>query len=154
MDSNNNTNDFRIGFFWGSDTGTTEIIINELVVYLSDNFKIELHEMHEVTIHDFSRYDYFILALPTWYDGQLQSDWDEFFESFCTIDFNDKYVAILGLGDQYGYAEYFVDGIGVVGQQVLDAGGKLLGEWPTDSYDFEQSKAELKKGTFCGLAID
>ncbi|MFN9675593.1 MAG: flavodoxin FldA, partial [Microcystis sp.] len=32
-------------------------------------------------------------------------------------------------------------------------GGKTVGYWPTDGYDFNESKA-LKNGKFVGLALD
>jgi flavodoxin len=33
------------------------------------------------------QFDYFVFGLSTWYDGQLQSYWDSFFETFCEMDF-------------------------------------------------------------------
>lgn len=65
-----------------------------------------------------------------------------------------KKVALFGLGDQFGYADYFIDGVGIVGGIIEDNGGQLVVEWPTNDYDFEQSKADKGKGFFMGLALD
>ena len=52
-------------------------------------------EISDVTVDTFKNYDCLILGLSTWYNGELQSDWDDFFEDFKkTIDFSDKKVAI------------------------------------------------------------
>ena len=83
-----------------------------------------------------------------------RSDWDTNFSQFSEIDFTGKTVALYGLGDQIVYCEYFVDGVGIIGQQVLDAGGKLIGKWPSEDYLHTDSKAELEEGYFCGLALD
>ena len=99
-----------------------------------------------------------LVGIPTWYDGELQSDWEDYFEEFKTIDFTNKTVAMLGLGDQLGYAEWFCDGIGILGKIVLANGGKLIGYTANDeTYDFgwmKPSKAFVDKDTFYGLCID
>ncbi len=143
-----------IGLFWGSDTGATDGIAEELQNLLGAELKIEAHEVHQVKPEDFAPYDYYILGLSTWYDGELQSDWDQFFEKFCEIDFTGKTVAIFGLGDQEGYAHWFVDGMGIIADQVVKAGGKMIGEWSAETYEYVESKAEVRKGIFYGLAID
>ncbi len=144
----------KIGLFWGSDTGTTEVIVNQLVEALSEKYEVVLQDMYKVKNEDFDKYSKMVFALSTWYDGDLQSDWDVYFESFCTLDFSGKTIAICGPGDQYGYGEFFCDGIGIIGQQVLNTGGRLVGEWSTEGYDYDESKAELKPGIFCGLPLD
>ncbi|UTW62447.1 flavodoxin [bacterium SCSIO 12741] len=143
-----------IGLFWGSDTGATEGIAQELEKILSQKFQIDSHELHDSGVSKIASYDYLILGLSTWYDGELQSDWDGKFNEFCELDFTGKTVAVFGLGDQYGYPEWFVDGMGIIAEQVAHAGGRLIGHWPTDNYEYDQSKAEMKPGWFYGLAID
>tara|TARA_B110000046_G_scaffold173759_1_gene196721 strand:+ start:70015 stop:70569 length:555 start_codon:yes stop_codon:yes gene_type:complete len=143
-----------IGLFYGSDTGTTEGIATELEKLITADFKVENFDMYHVNRVEFSRYKYFIFGLSTWYDGQLQSDWDTFYDEFCTIDFTGKVAAFFGCGDQFGYGEWFVDGIGIVAQQFEKAGGKLIGKWSTEGYEFEASKALIDEHTFYGLAID
>ena len=62
-------------------------------------------------------------------------------------------VAYFGDGDQYGYADNFQDAIGILEEKISQRGGKTVGYWPTEGYDFEQSRA-LKNGKFVGLALD
>ena len=65
-----------------------------------------------------------------------------------------KTVAVFGLGDQIGYSEYFVDGIGILAKVVLENGGKIIGHWPTEGYDYDESKGLLNEDYFYGLALD
>lgn len=141
-----------IGLFWGSDTGMTEEIVTVLIDLLPQQ-TIDSINVFNASVEQFVPYEHLILGLSTWYDGELQSDWDEFFEQFQQVDFTNKKVALFGLGDQEGYAEFFVDGIGIIGEVVVQNGGTIFGKWPTKGYDYEASKA-VQDQHFLGLAID
>ena len=143
----------KVGLFYGSDTGITEEITNEIVDIMED-WDIDVKEADTMSIEDFTPYDRILLGLSTWYDGDLQSDWENFYEDFQKIDFTGKKVAIYGLGDQVGYAEYFVDGIGILAKIVIENGGEVVGHWKNEGYDFSESKALLDDDTFYGLALD
>ncbi len=145
----------EIGLFYGSDTGCTDDITKDLVAQWSDA-TVVVHEIDDVSAADFDRFNIIILGLSTWYDGDLQSDWEVFFEEFKTIDFTNKVVAIYGLGDQIGYGEYFIDGVGILAEVVLGNGGTIIGHWPIEGYRFTDSVAiiEGKEDHFYGLAID
>ena len=142
----------RIKLIYGSDTGNTELVTEDLVKLL-DN--IEVTTVADLTPEDWE-YDNFILGIPTWYDGELQSDWEDYFEEFKKIDFTNKTVAIFGLGDQLGYEEWFCDGIGILAKEILKNGGTVIGYTTKDeSYDFETTpKSIIKDDMFYGLCID
>ena len=145
----------NIALFYGSETGVTDDITMDFVTFWKHN-NLDLMEIGDATVLDFKNYEKLILGLSTWYDGDLQSDWEDFFEDFKTIDFTNKTVAIFGLGDQVAYAEYFVDGIGILAKEVLKNGGKVIGYWPTKGYQHTDSVAIIEENTelFYGLAID
>ncbi len=145
----------NIGLFYGSDTGVTDDITRDFVTYWEEN-NLKVMEIGDACVSDFEKYDTLILGLSTWYDGDLQSDWEVFFDDFQTIDFSGKTVAIYGLGDQIGYAEYFIDGVGILAKIILAKGGKIIGFWPTEGYRFTDSVALIdeQEGMFYGLALD
>jgi len=143
----------KIGLFFGTDTGTTEIIAEKIIQLIGSEF-VNKHDVYDAKVSDFEPYEYLLLGLSTWYDGELQSDWESFYDEFKTVDFTGKKVAIFGIGDQYSYAETFIDGVGIIGKVVLDNEGILLGKWSTEGYYHDESVAELEEGVFCGLAID
>ncbi len=145
----------KIGLFYGSDTGVTDDITKDFVEFWGSD-DLDIMEIGDASIDDFDNYKVLILGLSTWYDGDLQSDWEAFFEDFQTIDFTGKIVAIYGLGDQIGYAEYFVDGIGILAKVILERGGTVIGYWPTEGYRHTDSVAfvEDNEDLFYGLALD
>ena len=140
------------GVIFGSDTGVTEEVTNILIENWTGD--ISKMEVTDISKEDFESYNLIFLGVSTWYDGDLQSDWESFFDEFKQIDFTNKTIAIFGLGDQIGYGDYFIDGVGVLAQVVIENGGRLIGSWSTEGYDFSESKADKGDGSFYGLAID
>ena len=109
-----------IGLFYGSDTGCTETIVARIVERIGEEH-IDVYDMSQVKDADvFLKYDKILIGIPTWYDGDLQSDWEEFFPQFEEISFEGRSIAIFGLGDQIGYGEYFVDGIGILARSAME----------------------------------
>ena len=148
--------DKKIGLFYGTDTGNTEMVakmaIEKIEAVLGEN-SIDLHEIYQKKSLDMAAYDLIIMGQPTWYDGELQGDWEEFIPEMNAVDFTNKKVAFFGLGDQYGYASYFCDSLGVFAEMVEKLGGKVIGHTKSEGYEHDYSKAE-KDGQFCGLCID
>ena len=143
----------KIGIIWGSDSGDTE----DTTMYMEGKlsaYDLEIINVADASPEDFTKFDLLILGLSTWYDGDLQSDWEDFFPTFQEIDFSGKTVALFGLGDQYGYDEYFIDGVGILALDIIKNGGEVIGHWSTETYEFEKSKALLDENTFYGLALD
>ncbi len=143
----------KIGLIYGSDTGDTEEISHRIKQKLK-NFDVTLYEVSEVDENIILKFDFLIFGLSTWYDGDLQSDWEDYFEEFKKIDFRGKIVSFFGLGDQYGYDYNFVDGIGMLAVEVIKNNGKIIGLWPNKGYEFAESKALKDENTFYGLVID
>ena len=66
---------------------------------------------------------------------------------------SDKLVAIYGLGNQEKYSAHFADALMQVYDVLAKQGANIIGDWSTEGYDFEQSRAVLN-GRFVGLGID
>ena len=143
----------RIKLIYGSDTGNTELVTEDLTKLLDD---VEVTTVADLTPEDWESHDYYILGIPTWYDGELQSDWEDYFEEFKTLNFSNKTIAIFGLGDQLGYDEWFCDGIGILAEVVMENGGKVIGYTERDdSYDLDETpKSLVDDNTFYGLCLD
>ncbi|MBS2097507.1 flavodoxin [Carboxylicivirga linearis] len=105
------------------------------------------------TGEDFMKYTNYILAVPTWFDGELPTYWDEFLPSIEDESLKGKRFAIFGGGDQKGYTENFVDGIGLMAEFLEERTGKIVGFTSTEGYEFEGSKAQ-RGDQFVGLALD
>jgi flavodoxin I len=146
----------QIGLFYGTDTGNTERTakrIKELLEAKTGEGSVELLEIYKKKKDDMSKYDLLVLGMPTWYDGELQGDWEEFIPEMEQVDFAGKKVAFFGLGDQYGYASYFIDALQVFAEIVEKNNGTLIGMWPVEGYEHDFSKAQ-RGDKFLGLALD
>ncbi|ELS04431.1 flavodoxin, long chain [Xenococcus sp. PCC 7305] len=144
----------KVGLFYGSTTGKTESAAEMIQSEFGGSSVVTLHEIADVSDSDFEQYDFLIIGAPTWDIGELQADWDGFYnDDLDSIDFSGKTVAYFGTGDQLGYEENFQDAMGILESKISSLGGKTVGYWPTDGYEHEASKAE-KNGKFVGLALD
>lgn len=118
-----------------------------------DDDNVELVNAEDITEEVFVSYDQLILGVPTWFDGELPNYWDEFVPALEDIDLNGKKIALYGLGDQKGYPENFVDGMGIMAEILEGQGAEIIGFTSTEGYTFERSRA-LREDQFVGLAID
>jgi flavodoxin I len=140
-----------IGIFFGSSTGATELVAEQLQAILGAD-KAALYNVEDASLEDIDRHKFLIFGTPTWGMGDLQDDWGDFLEEIIKADMSKKKVALFGLGDQDTYPESFVDGLGVM-YDVLKDKTTIVGFWPTKGYFFEDSLAVRNK-KFVGLPID
>lgn len=143
-----------IGLFFGSDEGNTESIAQRI----ADRFGVDVVDVMDIadaTQLSFAPYDKLILGIPTWDFGQIQSDWEEFWDDVKEVSFQGKQVALFGLGDQFGYGDFFLDAMGMLHDVLVNNGAQIVGHWSAEGYEFDASKAYLEsENCFVGLAID
>lgn len=147
----------KIGIFFGSNTGTTELVASILKKSLNKyapNVQTDVHDIGLVDVTKMLEYEKLILASPTWNTGELQDDWNLKFESLNSLDMKGKDVALLGVGDQFGYPDNFIDAIGQLGDKMAERGADLVGFTPTAGFEYGLSQAEIDPAVFNGLAID
>lgn len=136
-----------IGIFYGSTTGTTERVAKEIGTLLNgDVFSAK-------EILKGQNYDTLILATSTWGMGDLQDDWEAALDDLKSLNLTGKKVAFIGIGDQSSFGDTFVDGIGILYEAIENQNFILVGQIPTDSYDYSDSRG-IKNGEFLGLVID
>ncbi|MDT9587266.1 MAG: flavodoxin FldA [Candidatus Arsenophonus melophagi] len=143
-----------IGIFFGSDTGNTENIAKIIQKKLGGSNIATIHDIAKSSKEDIEAFDILLFGIPTWYYGEAQCDWDDFFPTLQEIDFKGKTVAIFGCGDQEDYTEYFCDAMGTIKDIIQLQGASIIGKWPTEGYYFEASKGLDDDNNFIGLAID
>ncbi len=142
-----------VGIFFGSDTGNTENIAKLIQAQLGKDVA-EIHDIAKSTKEDIAAFDILLFGIPTWYYGEAQCDWDDFFPTLAEIDFTGKLVALFGCGDQEDYSEYFCDALGTLSHIIEPLGAVIVGHWPTEGYHFDESKGLADDHHFLGLAID
>ena len=104
----------KIGIFYGSTTGNTATAATQIGVELQKLGEVEVKSIVDTGLGALSNYDLLILGavnLGGW--ARFQDDWDGL-ETLQGVDLSGKKVAVFGTGDQEGYADTFVDAIGVL----------------------------------------
>ncbi len=142
----------KFGIFYGSSTGNTQ----QVAEYIKASLNVadeDFYEASEAKAEDLAKYDVVICGSSTWGVGDLQDDFQELYDNLDSVDLSGKKVAVFGTGDSSGFADSFVDSIGVIAEKLVELGGELVGMIDKDGYDYEESRAE-KDGKLLGLAID
>lgn len=139
----------KIGIFYGTTTGVTEDIANRISNNLEDVDVFNISGSED----KLGDYEVLILGTSTWGFGDLQDDWQSVLDTLSSLDLSGKKVAYFGTGDQSSFGDTFIDGIGIIHEEIEKTGATLIGETSTEGYDFSESRAVVN-GKFLGLAID
>lgn len=143
-----------IGLFFGSTTGNTEDIAEQIEEHLAP-LACQMHNVADDPVSLMLDYQLFICGIPTWDYGELQADWEDVWGELDALDLSGKYFAVYGCGDQIGYPEWYQDAVGLLHDKLVGLGAAPLGYTSTEGYKFEQSKAAIENnGRFVGLAVD
>ena len=142
--------DIRI--FYGSNLGNSEGVAKMIGAALGDRVSA-VADIASAGPEDLASAEALILGTSTWLDGGLQEDWEDFFPRMDEIDLSGKKVGLFGLGDAASYPEEFVDALGTLYEKVKERGAQVVGFWPVEGYDFDESTAVLGDH-FAGLVID
>ena len=137
----------KTGIFFGSTTGVTEDVCKK-VAKLLDADIFEASEIDKV-----DNYDFLIFATSTWGMGDLQDSWLDAIDSLKNKNLSNKKVALIGIGDQMGFSDTFVNGMGTIYDVVSELGCNLVGKTSTDGYNYSDSTA-VRDDEFVGLVID
>ncbi|MBV1861995.1 MAG: flavodoxin [Nannocystaceae bacterium] len=143
-----------LAILYGSSTGNTEMaaeMIRERLGSAVTHFADIADTEPEVLL----AHDILILGVATWNIGDVQDDWDEFMPRLRALDLTGKKVALFAMGDATGYPYNFLDAMGLL-WKAAQASGKpeLVGVWPSEDYDFEESEALHDEEHFVGLGLD
>ncbi len=150
----------EIGIFFGTDSGTTRLMAKKMAKILGDVAAKPLN-VNRISVEDMLAYDALILGTPTYGEGLLPSQttgvkdgsWEEFLPQLCAHDLSGKVIALYGLGDQNKYGHRFANGMFELYSALKQAGATIVGDWPTEGYEFSESRAVVD-GKFIGLVID
>ncbi len=141
---------------YGTDTGNTEDVARRIAERLDHlGLGVDMHDVDAFDIAKLQNYEFLILGIPTWDYGGIQADWEELEQNLSKVDLSGKVIALYGLGDQTGYADYYVDAMGWLREQLDESNASFVGSWSTAGYEFTASRAVNEDKThFVGLALD
>ena len=143
----------KVGIFYSFNTSKTSKVAKRIEDAFEGSAEVEMVNVEAITPERFLEFDNLICGAATWFDGELPNYWDEFVPDLMDMDLKGKTIALFGLGDQKGYPENFLDGVGILAEIFEDRGARLVGFTSVEGYSYESSRAE-RGDLFCGLAID
>lgn len=145
----------KIAVLYGPEGGNTDKVAQLIKAKLGESCELIL--VNQATKKTIEQYQNFIFGISTigthTWKNTTNSDWDSFIPKFRDIDLKGKTFAMYGLGDQVAYANHFVDDLIIAYKMIVEQGGKHIGMWPTEGYDFNDSESTIDD-KFVGLAID
>jgi flavodoxin II len=149
----------EIGLFYGSTTCYTEIaaekIRDTIRDYSAGSMQVDLFNIADQPLAAANAYQCLILGIPTWDYGELEENWENIWPDIADVHWQDKTVALYGLGDQVGYPDWFQDAMGYLWIRVSSLGARCVGQWPSVGYHFTNSLALTEdRKHFVGLALD
>ena len=140
----------KIGIFYGSTNGNTA----EAARMIQTALEADIYDVGKLKNgEELAQYDLLVLGTSTWYDGELQDDWDSFMSHLIKADLSGKKVALFGMGDQESYGSDYVSGMRLIFNKVMEKGVEHIGAWEDKGYAYEHS-ASVIDGMFVGLALD
>ncbi|GAC29232.1 flavodoxin FldB [Brumicola pallidula] len=152
----------QIAIFYGSTTCYTEMASEKIQSELEAMTReqgiqatISMFDIKQHTLEKSTQYDLVLYGISTWDFGELQEDWESTWDDIKTLNLASKTVAIFGLGDQLGYADWFQDALGMLHDELIVLDCDIIGYWPNQGYEFTASKALTEDGDFfVGLSLD
>ncbi|MEM1377868.1 MAG: flavodoxin family protein [Pseudomonadota bacterium] len=98
----------KVGIFYGSETGNSEMVCYDIEGALKDQYTCEVRDLDDVQPSDLSAEDFYILVVSTHGDGDLPIPADHFVERVKKQDakFDGVRFAIFGMGDTLYDATY------------------------------------------------
>ena len=142
----------KIGIFYSFASIKTHQQVKKIIKQFDADLCEEV-DVNAATLNDFKKFDNYIFAIPTWFDGELPNYWDEYLPTIEDVNLKGKKFAFFGGGDQVKYPENFVDGLGIMAEFIDERDGKVVGFTSTKGYSYEFSRAE-RGDQFVGLALD
>lgn len=112
-------------------------------------------DLDRIPGHDLIIFGCSTVGAEVWEEADDNNIWAPFFLDLEKkgISLKGIYVAFFGLGDQVLYPDHFVDGMGIIQDELEKFGATYIGKWPVEGYDFTGSMS-LEGEEFTGLALD
>lgn len=130
----------KIGIFYGSATGTTARVAQQIARLLDVDDK-DVHNVASSAPSAVGAYDVLVLGTSTWNSGALEKDWYDFLAGLEALDLRDKKVALFGCGDET-MSDSFCSAVGVLHDRLQGTGAEFVAPYDTIGYRFDKSAAK------------
>ncbi len=140
------------GIFYGSTTGTTAQVAQELGKALGVAAE-DIHNVAETSPLKLGEYKLIVIGSSTWGDGDLQEDMYDFLDGVRALDLKGHRIAIFGTGDET-MTDTFGNAMAKIRHYFEKTGAEFTGEFNADGYEYHHSDSQLPDGNMVGLLLD
>ncbi|NMA64061.1 MAG: flavodoxin [Syntrophomonadaceae bacterium] len=109
---------------YGSTTGNTETLSEALEEELQQNYAVTRKNVIDAHPHEMLAYDLIVLGSSTWEWGELQEDFQDFYEGMNAVDLAGKNVAVFGPGDSQW--EEFCEAVNLLESKLQECNASLI----------------------------
>ena len=119
----------KVGIYYGSETGNSEMLCEDIEAELGDGFECEIEELGDVDPASLSPDHFYIFVTSTYGNGDLPTRALPFEEALKENqpDLTGVRFAIFGLGDQV-FSETFNHGSLKLSEMLKERGAQMIGE--------------------------
>jgi flavodoxin I len=146
----------KIALIYWPKKGSTETAAKKIYSKFDKN-TIDIFTITDINTAEFGMYDAYIIGGSTTgadnWEAAHKDRWTDFFKKVNKAEIKGKPFALFGLGNQVIYPANFVDNMVFLKELFEEHGAVIKGLWPTEGYDFSDSRA-VEDGMFYGLALD
>lgn len=137
-----------VAIFYASKNGATKEVANLIKTELG----AEIFCIKDVkNTHEFEKFETLIFASSNYGFGQLNDDWLEKIDLLNGVNFDNKKVALVGVGNQERHPKSFCSNLVDFLPKIKAA--KKIGMSEKNGYEFDESAAFIN-GKFIGLCVD
>lgn len=133
----------KVAIIYGSTTGNTEKAAELIRRNLTD-CDVTLSEVSGATDELVSSADLVLLGSSTWGYGELQEDFNPYYETMSAELFRGKDVAVFGCGDKEGFADVFCEAVDKINEKALQCGATILAEGLKIDGDADDSLEQIQ----------
>jgi flavodoxin I len=126
----------KMGLFYTSSSLTVEDVASNIQERMS-GVDIDLQKVKKCVENTLQKYDLLIFGVPSWKDGLLEDDWEDYIANLDEETLLSKTVAIFGLGETEVYCKNFLDAMQTIYKKIVISGSSVIGSWPSEGYLFK-----------------
>ena len=141
----------KVGLFYGSQWGNTQRVAYQAQQTLGEH-ACDVFDVADQPLDALGDYEWLIFGVSTIDAHDMQDHWRDFLPTI-NGHLAKRPVALFGLGDQVGFPNDFVNGLGLLYDEVARRQARVVGSWSDDGYTYEASRA-YRQGRFVGLPLD
>jgi Flavodoxins len=119
--------DMTTTIIYSSIGGNTELVVKKVgQILCEEGVSTEIFRVENVDFRLFEKRQFWVLASPTYHQGELEKGFQNFLNSFRKLNLENNKFAVVGLGDRRYYSEYLCDSAKILEDFVSEAKGELL----------------------------